>query len=311
MIVAVEEAHHVGGDELAVVRVGADDVELIFLVAAPGVGDEALPAEEETGVAAGGFDRDLRPVVVGFAPVGGGPFVVEVVEGAVAGFEPVVEAGLVGGAVGFVGVFVVDLPADDVGIVAEAFGELLGHGAGKLTIFRVGPVELLAVAVLVGAAVFFNAEGFGILGGEPGGRRGGGRSDDDGDVVTGSCVNRALKPVEIVLAFGGFEFGPGEFADADEADVGGFHEGEVGVPAGFGPLLGIPGGAEVECWGIGDRRGGWGLGAEDGGEKNGGGEGQGKEPGSEVHDVILRGLTVGARQTLYLKERDWAKVLRS
>ena len=68
------------------------------------------------------------------------------------------------------------------------------------------------------------------------------------------------------MAFGGFEVGPGELGDADEADVGGFHEGEVGVPAGFGPLLGIPGGAEVErgrCGGCGEAssglgRGGWG-----------------------------------------------------
>ena len=59
VIVAVEEAHHVGGDELAGVGVGADDVELILLVAAPGVGDEALPAEEEAGVAVGGLDGDL------------------------------------------------------------------------------------------------------------------------------------------------------------------------------------------------------------------------------------------------------------
>ena len=99
--------------------------------------------------------------------------------------------------------------------------------------------------VLVGAAVFLDAEGLGILRGEPGRGCGGGRSDDDGDMVTGSCVNGALKPVEIVMAFGWLEFGPGEFADADEADVSGFHEGEVGVPAGFGPLLWIPGSAEV------------------------------------------------------------------
>ena len=68
------------------------------------------------------------------------------------------------------------------------------------------------------------------------------------------------------MAFGGFEFGPGEFADADEADVRGFHEGEVGVPLGFGPLLGIPGGAEVEggrSCGRGGWLGLWGLGAED------------------------------------------------
>ena len=44
VVEAVEPAHHVGGDELVRIGVGADDVELIFLIAAPGVGDEALPA---------------------------------------------------------------------------------------------------------------------------------------------------------------------------------------------------------------------------------------------------------------------------
>ncbi len=290
MVVAVEEAHHVGGDELALVRVGAEDVELILLVAAPGVGDEALPAEEEAGVAAGGLDGNLRPVVVGLAPVGGGPAGVEVVEGVVVVFEPGVEAGLIGGAEGFVAVFVVDLPADDVGVVAEALGELEGHGSGELTIFGVGPVELRAVAVLVAAAVFEDAKGFGVGGGEPGGRRGRGGSDDDGDVVAGGGADGAVEPVEVVVAFGGLEAGPGELADADEADVGGLHEGEVGVPAGFGPLLGIPGGAEIESGrscGFCGGRGGLGGGGDCWSEEQSGGERQDERAGC-VHGWILR-----------------------
>jgi len=276
VIVAVEEAHHVGGDELATVRVGADDVKLVLLVAAPGVRHEALPTEKEARVAVGGFDGDLRPVVVGLAPVGGGPFVVEVVEGAVALVDPGIEAGLVGGAVRFAGVLVVDLPAHDIGVVAEAFGFLQGHGAGELTILGVRPVELLAVAVLVGAAVFVDAKRLWILGGEPCGRGGAGGSDDDGDVVTFGGPDRTVQPVQIVVAFGGLEFGPCELADADEADVGGFHQGEVGVPAGFWPLLGIPGGSKVKRrWLCGWGRRLWGLGAEGRDEENGGGEGEG------------------------------------
>jgi len=256
VIIAVEEAHHVGGDELALVRIGTDDVELIFLVAAPGVGDEAFPTDEEAGIAIGGAvlrdgDGDLRPVGVGLAPVGSGPAGVEVVERVVVIFKPPVELGLVCGAVGFVGVLVVDLPADDVGVVAETFGKALGDVAGKFAVLRVGPVELLAIAVLVTTPVFLDAEGFWVIGGEPRGRRGAGGSDDNGDVVAGGGADGAVEPVEIVMAFGGLEGRPGELADANEADVGGLHEGEVGVPTGFGPLLWIPGGAEIDSWGCG------------------------------------------------------------
>src|SRR6185437_1467171 len=143
VVVAVEPAHHVGGDELAGVGVGADDVELVLLVAAPGVGDEALPTEEEAGVAVFFLDGNLRPVGVALGPVGGGPAGVEVVEGLVMVAAPFVELLLDVGAVGLAGVLVVDLPADDVGIVAVAFGHALGYIAGELAVFGVGPVELL------------------------------------------------------------------------------------------------------------------------------------------------------------------------
>ena len=53
VVEAVEPAHGVGGDELARVGVGADDVDLVLLVARPGVGDEALPVEQQAGVSVG------------------------------------------------------------------------------------------------------------------------------------------------------------------------------------------------------------------------------------------------------------------
>ncbi len=58
VIVAVEPAHHVGGDELAAVGVGADDVQLVLLIAAPGVGDESLPAQQQARVPGMSFDRE-------------------------------------------------------------------------------------------------------------------------------------------------------------------------------------------------------------------------------------------------------------
>src|SRR5260370_15452131 len=136
---------------------------MVLLVAAPSVGDEALPVEEEAGVAILLLDGDLGPVSVGLGPVGGGPAGVEVVEGLVAVLEPGLELLFDIGAIGEIGVLVVDLPADDVGVVAVALGHLLGDAAGELTVLWVGPVELLAIAVLVLATVFLDAERFGVL----------------------------------------------------------------------------------------------------------------------------------------------------
>ncbi len=51
------------------------------------------------------------------------------------------------------------------------------------------------------------------------------------------------------MVVAGLHARPGELADAGDGHAGFFHECEVGVPAGFGPLLGVPGGAEE--WGVG------------------------------------------------------------
>jgi len=120
---------------------------------------------------------------------------------------------------------------------------------------RVGEGELLAVAVFGSAAVFVDAQGLGVSAGEPGRRRGGGSAKDDGEVMFCREGDGAVEPGEVEAAFGGLHGGPGELADADDVHVGLFHEGEVGVPAVFGPLLGVPGGAEQKRSGRGWLRG--------------------------------------------------------
>jgi hypothetical protein len=55
------------------VRVFADGVDLVLLVRSPGVGDEALPIEHQTGIMAANRDGNFNPVVVGLAPVGSRP----------------------------------------------------------------------------------------------------------------------------------------------------------------------------------------------------------------------------------------------
>ena len=245
---------------------------LIALVAAPGVGDELLPVEKKAGVAVGLLDGNLVPRAVSFAPVGGGPAGVEVVQCLVLGLEPLLELRARLGAEIFAVVFVVDLPANDVGVVAEALGKFGGDDAAELAVFRVREVELLAIAVLILASIGVGAESFGVLLREPCGRRGGGSADDDGDVVLLGEAYGVLKPIELEVALGGLHGGPGELADAGEVHVRLLHEGEVGFPTGFGPLLGVPGGAEFE-WDFVGR--GWKrllCGDVEGGKRAGGGE---------------------------------------
>ena len=64
--------------------------------------------------------------------------------------------------------------------------------------------------------------------------------------VLGGHGDGLVEPCEVVVALGRLHGAPGEFAHADQVDVGLFHQIEVGVPAGFGPLLGIPRGAEQD-----------------------------------------------------------------
>jgi hypothetical protein len=51
------------------------------------------------------------------------------------------------------------------------------------------------------------------------------------------------------VVFGGLQGGPGELADPDHIEVGPFHQIQVSIPSGFGPLLGIP--RCSEQWSVG------------------------------------------------------------
>ncbi len=285
LVEAVEPAHGVGGDELARVSVGANRRNLVDRVALPGLADETLPVEEEGGIFVILTDGDFVEVVVGLGPVGGSPLLVQVRDGAVLLLQPGVELPLGGGAEIGLGIFVVELPADDVGIMAKVNRHLLGNVMSELTVFGICKGELLAVAVFGAAAVFIDAEGLRIFCREPCGRRGGGRAEDDNDVVFCGEGDGAIEPGKLVVAFGGLHGAPRKLADADEVDVGGFHAGEVGIPLRFGPLLGIPGGTEEEGRLVGIIGG---LGAE----VRGGAEGErgenGCNDGARTHVLFLR-----------------------
>src|SRR5437899_1354508 len=114
-----------------------------------------------------GFDRNLAPVEIRLAPVGSRPTRVQVVERAVTSLQPLLKLLMSVGIVGFVGILVVNLPSQDVGIVAEAFRHLLSHFAREFTIFRIRKIEVLPVTVLGAMAFFVDSQRLRIFLGKP------------------------------------------------------------------------------------------------------------------------------------------------
>src|SRR5208282_5372911 len=112
------------------------------------------PAQEQPGIAVVHRNWNLVPGGIGLAPVGGGPAGIEIVQGAVTGFQPLLKlrAGL--RIEGGFGILIVNLPAEDIGIVAKALGHLLRDFARHFAILWIRPVKLLAIAMLIAAAVF-------------------------------------------------------------------------------------------------------------------------------------------------------------
>src|SRR6185369_16719304 len=91
VIEAVKPAHGVCGDELFGIGVGADDLQLVLLITAPGIADKSLPGQQQSGISVLRLNRNLAPVENGFAPVGSGPACIQVIKGAVTRLEPLLE----------------------------------------------------------------------------------------------------------------------------------------------------------------------------------------------------------------------------
>jgi len=126
--------------------------------------------------------------------------------------------------------FVIDLEADDGGLILDVGDELADDALGVEAEVGVGDVHLLAGAVAAGAGGC-DGEDIGVFADEPGGDGVGGGADDDagGGAVHG--LDHAIDVGEIEGAVVGFEGGPGGLADADDGDAGGFHHFDAGGEA--------------------------------------------------------------------------------
>src|SRR6185437_2541340 len=248
MVEAVEPAHHVGGDELSWRRILANRIELIFLVAAPSIADETFPAQQQAWVARLGFNGNLVPVAVSLAPVRSGPAGIQVIERAVAIFQPCLEVRACLRIERDLEIFVIDLPADHIRIVSEALRHAAGDVAGQLTIFRIVPIELLAIAMFFLATILVGAQRLWIFLRQPGGWRCSGRAKHGVDAALSGFIDGAFQPVKFVVAFGRLHRAPCKFADADEMDPGFLHQIKIDGPARLRPALRIPGSTEQYRW---------------------------------------------------------------
>ena len=243
VVEAVVERHQVRRDR-DVGRMRSDGLDLPADEVGGPVGDEALPVEDEP-VEARVDALDLAPVRVAVRPEAGPPGVVELVERAVPGAEPVAERGHAERAAALAVVFVGEVPDRERGVPAVALGER-----------RVDLPHLLAVdgrreAVVVAAAPEValrrdrlgpvHAQHLGVLLRQPRGARAGGRGEDDRHAAPGAAVHHVVEPAELVAALLGLERGPGEDADGDRVDPGEGEEAEVLVhrAGDVAPLVGV------------------------------------------------------------------------
>ena len=240
----------VGGDVHPGGHMLPEDIRLNAAEADGAVGHKAAVIQQQVGVhrvGGGGTGHiHLRPVGVGLVPEHSAPGVVERVKGAVLLPEESTEGRGIGLGVeiaGFAVDFVVNLPAHDGRMMPVVPGQLLDDTGAQLLVDGGVVVVVLAAAVAVKHAVHGAVEHLGILLRQPGGGRGGGRTEDDLHAHPGAQIQEAVEEVEGELALVKLKLAPGKLPHPDHRNAAVQHAAQVILPEGFGPVLGVVAGA--------------------------------------------------------------------
>src|SRR5215468_8951323 len=159
------------------------------------------PAEKEPCISLLDLTRTLVPGGVGLTPIRRRPASVKVVERAIVFLQPLLKLRPGAGVEGNLGIFVVDLPAEYVWIMPKTMCHLFGDLACELPILGVGPVELLAIAMLHDPAVFRCAKSLRVFLCKPGRRGGRRRANHCVDLVFCRQGDGTVQPIEVVVAF--------------------------------------------------------------------------------------------------------------
>ena len=145
--------------------------------------------------------------------------------------------------------FVVDLPADDGGIVGEFLSHFFHDAQAVGVVMGVVGAAVPPAAVGEYPAVFVFRHYVGIEPFQPAGRRGGGGAQHHGDAGRGQLVHDLMKIGKVEFAGMGLHAVPGEFRDAGGIDADFLHAGNVFVHFLVGPVFGIIRYAEIGLFG--------------------------------------------------------------
>ena len=238
--------HAVGGDEHLLRNVLAQNFTLALAVPADHMTEKPLFHQLHVRIIPMGGDRareeNFLPVGVCLVPEDGSHLLVQVFQRAELLLQIRPERLVVALAVVLVDLavqLIVDLPPDNGGVAAVVHGHLRDNPVAEAQIGLAGIVVVLAQAVAVQHTVLPGIEGLGIFLRQPRGRGAGGGAENDPDSLFFTQVEKTVEKVKGKFPLPGFDFAPGEFADAHPLDAALLHAAQVILPQPLLPMLGI------------------------------------------------------------------------
>ena len=135
--------------------------------------------------------------------------------------------------------FIVDLPANDGGILAKFARHGLHDAHAIGVVMRVVRAAMPAPAVLAAAAVLALHEHIRVQAAEPARRRGRGRAHNDTDARLAQLVHHFMEKRKIEFAIPGLHAVPGEFANARHIDANLPHAANIAIHLFLGPVFRI------------------------------------------------------------------------
>ena len=134
-------------------------------------------------------------------------------------------------------VFVVDLPGDQGGVVAEGLGQDGDDARALVPVARMAEAVVPACAEAARPSLAVDGQHVRAAVDQPFGGTGGRRAEHDLQAGGLQGLDRAAQPVEPEVAGRRLQPRPGELADPHHGDAGLAHHGGVGRPAFLGPML--------------------------------------------------------------------------
>jgi hypothetical protein len=202
--------------------------------------DKTLPTQQKARIAILILDWNLLPTEVGLAPIRSGPVGIQIVERSISRLQPLLKLRTrIGG------------NREQFNFANAKYREL-AHGIAEQLAKRFGHNPLVigwqidneyteaSFDVFRQLAFPIHTQRFWILLRQPSWRARGRSSQHDMHAMLTRRRHRPVKPVEVVVSFAGLHPAPGKFTHMNHSHFGLFHQVEISLPSGFGPLFRIP-----------------------------------------------------------------------